>query len=409
MTVRWLEPTRALAALFGLQWLLWWLLMPPTPTIPGAAPRHTPEIAVLRYAVLAAALLAGVIAGRLIVGDRPAAGAAVLPGRYWRRVSLVALGLAVIGTAIYARDLLADPGAIVRALLLGEFASLTETVRTSRITGLSSLSNLLTVPVAIYGLTAAHPDASRVVRRNAGIALAVAFGVVVVHALLLMGRMTLINAAGVLAGAVLVARHGRMLPRRAALRLSVAALVLLAVIWLGETARSGVTQALTTGETAFSVSTQRFVRDRLVQGYFAADLNNALVLLDCPPAMQLAGTTPLAAPLGATTPYPARCPAWTSRFGTVNVLALWWWDLGWLALAAAALAGAWLGGSYQAATRPGAGIAPMLIFLVSLPAYYALLRTNWLASTAFLVPLGFVAAANLLRAGVPAAVATAEA
>jgi hypothetical protein len=308
-------------------------------------------------------------------------------------VSIVALALALIGELVYARDLILYPAQLLVAFQFGSVADLGESAGSTRIVGLSSLSNLLLVPLAIHGQLL-FAEVSVRVRRHARWVVGTALVVLAFQGLLLAGRMALVNAILVLVAAWLARPVRRRLRRPGVI--AAAAVALAVLLWAGETLRGGVTFAVPRGVSPLSGEAQAHVAERLAQGYFGADLNNAFRLLDCEPAMQVVGSTPFRFVLSNPRP-PDDCPLWQSAYGTVNIVGLAWWDLGWLAFPGLALGGMLLGLLYGFAAHT-VSQATRLLFLIAVPGYAGLLRLNWYASTAFLIPLGFLVAAYFFRA-----------
>jgi hypothetical protein len=390
----WLAPARALGLLFLAQLVIWFFLFPEEPSIPGAAPKFWSGAAVAKYLMLSVTLLSaawlGAVAGRSSGGQELPVDP---PGRSLQSASVTALALGLLGELIYARELIFDPAQLLIAFQYASVADLGMTARAERVIGLSSLSNLLPIPLAIHGqlLFAADPGLRRRARRVVGIAL----GVIVLHGLLLAGRMTVVNAVMILAAAWLARPAGQRRQARRRRGVALAAAVAL-LLWGGETLRSGITFAVPQGVSPLSSEAQAHVAERLAQGYFGADLNNAFVLFECEPEMQVVGSTPfrflLSNPL-----LPENCPIWQSAYGTINITGIAWWDLGWLAFPALAVGGALLGVLYGL-TSTIRSQAVRLLFLIAVPGYAGLLRVNWYASTAFLIPLGYLAVVALLTA-----------
>jgi hypothetical protein len=383
---RWLAPARALGVFFLAQLVVWIVLFPAEPTLLGAAPKYWSASAALKYLALALTLLAAAWIGTITVRRRGGV-AADTPGRHLQSVSMLAFALALFGELVYARDLILYPVQLLVAFQYGSVADLGESARSGRVIGLSSLSNLLLVPLAIHGqllFAEVPPRLRRQARRVVGTAL----GVLALHGLLLAGRMALVNAILILAAAWL-ARPARQRPRRPAMMAGVA-VSLAGLLWAGETLRGGVTFAIPRGVSPLGAEAQAHVAERLAQGYFGADLNNAFRLLDCEPAMQVVGSTPFRFVLSNPS-LPDACPLWQSAYGTVNIVGLAWWDLGWLAFPALAFGGAMLGLLYGLAVGTTSQ-GPRLLFLIAVPGYAGLLRLNWYASTAFLIPLGYLVA-----------------
>ena len=398
---RWLAPARALGLAFLAQLLIWLFLFPEEPTLLGAAPKFWSGSAVVMHLTLSITLLGaawlGAVAGRSGAGpDVPADS----PGRNLQVASVTALVLGLIGELVYARELILNPSQLLMAFQFASVAELGVTARTGRLVGISSLSNLLMVPLAIHGqlLFTGDPELRYRARKIVWLTL----GVLVLHGLLLAGRMTVVNAVLVL-GAAWLARPRAQRRRRHPGRVMAMAAGLAVLMWGGETLRSGVTFAFPQGVSPLSAEAQAHVAEQFAQGYFGADLNNAFVLFECEPQMQVVGSTAFRFVL-SNPQLPENCPTWQSAYATINITALAWWDLGWLAFAALTLGGALLGLLYGRAATSRSQAARML-FLIAVPGYAGLLRVNWYASTAFLIPLGYLAVVALLTAALRGATA----
>jgi len=398
-TDKWiLDPFWVIAGVFGTQALVWWLWMPEIPTIRGAAPRFYDEKSIFRYLFLLISLLGGVALGKVVYHAFVRKSSYThLPvsrsgTRLMAKLARWALLLALLGELVYVRSLLLHPYVIVQSLERGWFASVGELVRAQRIVGLSSLNNLFLVPTAAYAILAFDPSLDTAYRARARRRMILLGLAVFTHALLLVARMFFVYYVLVVVGAYILMRPKDDHKRSKAIWGGLALLVL--AIWLGETLRGGVYYAHAYATSPLSLDAQRYVRGRLIEGYLAADFNNAMVVLNCPPSMQFVTGTlfgVIAKAMGFTFYGYDQCPQWGSAFGTMNVLAIWWFDAGWFALTIALSIGALLGFSYKWASRNAHNaVFSRLFYLVAYPGLFSMARINYYGLTIFVLPVAFL-------------------
>jgi len=162
-------------------------------------------------------------------------------------------------------------------------------------------------------------------------------------------------------------------------------LLLIGATWTGELLRSGLYYSRLASLPLTSREVHSYVWQRLVQGYLAADFNNALVILDCKPALQVLYTTMFAFIL--KNPYSYKeCPNWESSYGTVNVLALWWFDWGYGAFIVAFMVGMALGVFYRWRSYVFELDSRGLFFLIAFPGLFSIIRINYFFLTIFVLP-----------------------
>jgi hypothetical protein len=220
--------------------------------------------------------------------------------------------------------------------------------------------------------------------------------VVVLHAMLLSARMFAVYFFAILGAAYLLQRPLKAVRIRTLL---IIVLIVLGIVWAGATLRDGGRKKAETGLGYFHSDTQQYVRDTLMQGYFGADFNNALVYLNCKPMGEYVYTTmfrTVALKLGYTFTFNSCFPEMDSAYGTMNTVALWWEDLGWWAALVAIVVGAWLTFLYIAAREQQFPSAPLL-FLISYPGVLSAIRINYFFLTIYVVPLLFLVTALSLR------------
>jgi hypothetical protein len=390
---RWLlSPLRLIFVLFAAQAAFWWVAMPEIPTVSTAAPRYNSDSALMLFLLLFALLLAGTWIGMRLAGPLPRRQIATLAWiapsqiRVLKQLAYWATALSLIGYIVYTRMIWLNPKVIAEAAAAGDIAGAGNLAQSSTIGGLTSLTNLFTVPTAVWALLAFHSQIPAADRRRAKRWL-LAIGIVAtLHALLLSSRSYFLWYLMTVLGAYLLLRGQNKRVRARTVLLGFMLLVL--IFWAGATLRDGGRYAYRTGANLFDADTQRYVWDVMVQGYLAADFNNAMVVLDSQPSMQFVSTT-MFRKTGSTS-Y-TELPGWRGYFGTVNTLALWWFDLGWWSTLMALIVGAWLGYSYILARRSAPQLGFLsLFYLISYAGVTSLVRLNYFALSYFVLPALFL-------------------
>lgn len=393
-----MHPGFLVATLFLGQFFFWFIFMPEVPTLEGAAPRYESLPALLRWTLLFLLLETGIFLGTSMPFSGRAQRALPIPKqriRFWWRLGLVVLFLAFLGEIVYVRVLIQNPDLLRMASAEGNLAVLGERVREARIVGISSLNNLFLLATAILAVLSFHPFiptkwSARARRWLIGLGLAV-----LLHALFLAARMFFVYYLLAVLATYMVLRTAQVkkIPIRPLLLLF---LGLVTAVWLGELLRGGFAFAKLNNLPLWSAEVQVYIWNRLVQGYLAADFNNALVVLDCEPSMQLWSTTMFAGLLGIREAY-SQCPNWASAYGTVNVPGLWWYDWGWAAFPLTFIMGFLMGIFYRLRT----GLLNLglegLYYLISFPGIFSIIRINYFFLTIFVVPFVLLSFVHLLR------------
>ena len=356
------NPVVLSAVLLASQFLVWYLFMPEIPTVAVAAPRYeSPEALVKLFSMALCFIVAGALGATVFVPFVPKQRRQLptkvleIKAKAWCRVALLALAVTAVGEGIYVREIISNPSLIMQAFDYGNLSVLGERVRASRMVGLSSLNNLFLLPTAMLALIAFHPDLNPRLRRRARTWLWLLGAFTLAHALILAARMFFVYFLLATIGAYLVVQGRVIRVKVKPVVLAVGALAL--VVWAGALLRDGLSYGRLTGRSIWSLDVQRYVWSIMVEGYLGADFNNALVLLDCPPAMALWSTTMFRELFGARAGYDT-CPGWYSAYGTVNSFALWWFDWGWAAFGIAWFVGFLLGAAYRVSFGMARSLSP---------------------------------------------------
>lgn len=383
------HPGVIVAVLFLGQFAFWFFFMPEQPTIKSASPRYDSSSALLQWAVFFIIFEASIILGTLIPVSQKYR-VALQEGhiRFWWRWALIIMSFALLGELVYIRTFLQNPELFSELLTRGNLAALGELARSERRVGISSLNNLFLLSTAILAVLSFHPHVPKPWVSRARWWLAGLGLVVVFHAFFLAARMFFVYY-------LLVVLAAYFTLKKVSARLFFYILIALAaLIWIGELFRSGAAFAKSNQLSLIAPEVQVYTWERLAQGYFAADFNNALIIMSCNPSMQLWSTTMLAGPLGIQAYYD-ECPGWQGVDGTVNVLALWWYDWGWTSIVVAIVTGFVLGALYKLRLAVYHLRPEGFYFLLAFPGLFSILRINFFFLTIWVLPFLFLALIHL--------------
>jgi hypothetical protein len=389
-----------------VQLTFWASLMPEVPTLDGAAPRFSSYTSIVYFVLLWASMLAGIALGKVAANSKPGVkitlknddDAIKSPSPKWIRtlfsLSSIALAISLLGEFVYIREIIANPSIVKDAFDAGNMANVGLGVMDARVIGVSSLNNLFVVPTAIYAMIMFNPNMGRLATRRAKKWLFTIGCASITHAILFSARMFVVYYVAIIVAAYIL---NKPVSYRIRLRTVFKTTgFLAAIIWIGELLRGGLWYSTNNNIGLFTVQTQQYIIDRLVQGYFAADFNNAMVLLDYPPTYQFFSTTPFSHLISNVFDY-SSIPNWTSAFGTVNILGLLWFDSGVFTFAICLLGGAMLGVAYKVAMRSASNISfTSLIFIIAYPGIWSMIRINYFAGTIFIIPLVFLMLAGMV-------------
>lgn len=388
-----LDPAKLISAVFILQFIIWYLWMPDVPTIQGAAPRLYSEQAIWRFIILFVVFITFMVIGKYTARTflKPSSIKNYSSSRlfYLKRIALFSMFLFFIGELVYIRDLIVNPGIIIQAISRGWVAGIGEYVRSQSIFGVTTLINIVLLPIAIYSAIFFHNNTQQYDRRNAKKWLVILGVVMLFNALVLASRMHFIYYLFCITGAYLLFKRPSSGRFTKVVILTVIGFLL--VVWLGETFRYGWMYATRIEQSVFSWDVQAYVLQVLVQGYFGSDINNAFALLNWEPSGQYFSSAIFFRTLLESVGYtygPYYNPYWESIFGTVNVLGLWWREVGWFALYICAFVGFYLGSIYQWAMYRTETLGwAVILFLISFPGVISLTRINYFGLSIFQVPL----------------------
>jgi hypothetical protein len=376
--------------------------MPDQPTVPFALPKYHSVEAAFRYVALLGVLLAAVWLGSWATGvlsrHEDATFSAPSKRRVARALRLARLAtvLSVVGEVVYAREIIANPQLLLTAAAQGDFILAANVAQAGTIAGLTSLANLFVVGTAIFAILLFNAHTELPTKRTARRWLMLIGMIVTAHALLLGARMFVLYFLSIIAAAYVLNAGKRV--RSSIICWTIAASVLL--IWVGATMRDAGLYAARENVSVLSARAQGYARDVLVQHYLAADFNNAMVLLDCRPSMTYVGSTMLAGLSSLGNETYLNCPLIAETHGTINVLAQWWQDLGWVSLTIAGIVGVWLGSAFKRARHESdhLGIGT-LGFLISFPGIFSMLRVNYFFQSIFVFPFLFLMCVWFIRWG----------
>lgn len=389
--VRILNPAYSLLAFFLLQASIWHFFMPAESDLKGVSFKVTGSLPLLRFCALNLFLFLGIILGRNS-GKKFHAKRAL---QYQCRIldiqilpkylyfSLVGI---LIGEIALLKVFILQPSLMAQEIAKGFLTGLGEVAKENRVEGLVSLVNFYPISIAMAGVLLLHPSATprqKKIGRWATIGL---FVWLFLHATLLSQRVFVIQGFFLLL-ALLLAYRPELIKART---LVLTTVILVGFIWIGECLRFGLLFSILNSERLFSLKTQGAVLDRLLQGYLASDFNNAMVIMKESPSYQMIMNSAFRGFVPNGYNY-SDLPGWTSQFGTVNFIALTWFDMGWLGCVFLTALG-WVLGLFNilfVKTRSTPGFA-FFFYMMAFSLLPMLLRSQPFLNTIFIVPLFFL-------------------
>jgi hypothetical protein len=382
-----LNPLLPVAATFGFGFLFWYLFMPDTSMVVGVAPRHESSAGYFLFFLFFSSFFAGMLAAN--ANPVPSRQTASLPNHTWLTIGWVALVITLVADYLYLRS---GVGSLEGATsYVDAIHSFSGAVRENSSFGATSLNNLFPLPLVIGAGIAMGRRPTLFSERLQGTAMAgVILLLTLAHGATGFGRIWFLFS-------ILTLFVVWILERRPRLRIQVMALTGAIVmggafIVIMELLRNvGLTaQAANLNFTDTRILRLAFLT--LSQAYVASDVNNAMVVFDCHAAGFLVSTFDVIAKFlesgfGMHFPNYSGCPGWTSMFGTINFLALMWWDWGYIATIVLFAIGFGIQKVYVHAIAPSAGISfAEVLFPNVLFGAMHLTRTMFIGSTEFLLP-----------------------
>jgi len=174
------------------------------------------------------------------------------------------------------------------------------------------------------------------------------------------------------------------------------AILFIGIIIAGEMLRYGYHYAASHQTSVLTLDVFLHTIEYLLQAYIGSDLNNTFVILDSKPSMQYVSTASglsfIFSLLGMEFSSYNSLPLWTSSYGTVNVIGLWWFDMGWVSFPVACILGYFLGFLYKVVIlRKTINVSfTTLLFLISYPGFISISRINYYGLTIFIIPLLYI-------------------
>jgi len=387
-----LDPAKQLLIVFLIQFIIWYLLMPDKSVIQGVAPKFYSSVATQRFFLLFVVLLFFIKSGSLltkcIIYNKP--NGSLTSNRISQMcfVARLAFLLFFVAELIYIRHIIINLAIIIDFFSRGYVAGIGEFVRAQSITGITSLVNLYLVPTAIYSALFFHDETPKKIRSIARKSLIIIGIIILFNALLLASRMQFVYYLFCFFGAYILIKKPSSI--KFTRNVIICVIVFILLLWVGETLRYGLNYATKSGYPLFSMEVQKFVLQILTQAYFASDLNNAYILLNWKPTGQYFESAIFFRTILESFGYTYSSynnPDWESTFGTVNVLGLWWKEIGWYAIGICTLLGFYLGSIYQWAQSQVSQLSwSVIFFIISFPGVISLSRINYFGLPIFQIP-----------------------
>jgi hypothetical protein len=389
------NPAFVVPLTFMVGYLIWFFFSTDLPSMPGIAPRRDTSHTQFLFFLLFGSFAAGMA---LVAFFRiPQAHASGLTDTEWLAVGLVSAAITFGGEAFFLRSLIANPGALLANDLTVTLAVVGTQLREGQVLGISSLNNLFPIPASIAAmLVFTRRPLPRSARFQAG-ALLFAMGcMTLVHAVLASSRIWFLSF-------VLACFVAWVVQRRQSLRTQLNWILVILVVGgafvvATELLRSLGVQLKSAGINISEPGVIAYAVLRLLQAYPASDVNNAMIVLDCPSPQYLVSNVDIISRLASTIsgvsfePYSA-CPGWTSWFGTINFVALVWWDWSYAAPAVTFAIGVFVQTTFAKAVEVQDRLSFATVLLpATLFAAMHLTRSFALGQTLFVLPLLFIVA-----------------
>jgi len=384
-----INPLFSVPLTFMAGYLVWFFAMTETVSMPGLAPRHDTPNSQFLFFLLFAGFVGGMAMAALF--RRPQRANANLTDQEWLAVGLVSAAITFLGEAIFLRTVLANPGALLANNLTTTISLVGEQVRESQVLGVSSLNNLFPVPTSIAAMLifARRPLAPQA-RFQAGALLFTMGTMTLVHAVLASSRIWFLSFLLSVLVAWVVQRRSSL---KAQLKWILIILVVGGIFVVStELIRNLGLQMARAGIKITDPGVAAYAGLRLLRAYPASDVNNALIVLDCPSPRQIISTFDvLSRIIGGNFQYYGFCRGWQSAFGTINFLGLIWWDWGYAAPAVTFLIGAGIQSIFIKAAEAGDRLTfAAVLFPATLFSAMHLTRSFAFGQTLFLLPALFL-------------------
>ena len=379
-----IRPSRLIPALVGGQFLLWITLFPEEPTISNGEPKCHSVGAFVMFCAMFAFLMVGVWWGERGSIRQPEASRSLQEQRAHK---LFRLGIwtfwPVVISFIYQFQLfIRDPARIVEALFVPSAINVAaKEMRESAVFGMASFSTLLSIVTVTMALAQYSPALCARERRTARLYLVGSGFISLALSTLGMARQSLLLYILVVLGAWAIGGH-----RVSRMRITLVVTITLLLFWAQTVSRQGLVIALQSGMPVMSWPVQQQILAEIVEGYAPSEMNRALILLSYPADPRenyLYGTA-------FDRFHPGYDPD-GHYVNTVNVLALWYWQLGALGFILALGVGYWSGRTYRSAHRRSFQLDwSTCRLLLVFSGLCTMIRDNFVFLQFFFVPLLFL-------------------
>jgi hypothetical protein len=371
--------------------LVWYFFMPESSFVPGIAPRHASPDSYFRAFVAFSAFLGGMVFAN---GPRRR-GQTLEPisDNTWLTICWALCVIVLIADYLYLRSGFGAIGDSDTTSYVDQIHSFANTVRDESSFGVTSLNNLFPIPLYVGATLAMTTRRVGILVRLQGMAIALTMSAMtLLHGAVGFGRIWFLFTLLCIFAAWVIERRPPL--KRQIVTVLIVSVVAAAFIFIMELLRN---VGLTAQATNLDFTDPRILRLAfltLTQAYVASDINNAMIVFDCHPPMQMISTIDVAAKSwsgfggGPLASY-SDCVGWTSMFGTVDFLAMLWWDWGYMALIVAFAIGFAIQSSYRVAMEPRNGIAiSRILFPNVLFGAMHLTRSMFIGNTEFIIPAG---------------------
>lgn len=393
-----LFPPILIIFVYGIQYLIWYFFSSSTPIIVGVSPRFDEPTAINKYlffiSIFISSSFLGVITCEAMYRTTGTRSTQIGPS-VMQSIAWIALVLSAIGEVVYIRPFILHPQMILESLTSGQILGLAYTAREGSLTGVSSLNNLYVIPVVIYSMLLFSTQDPILLKKCKKL-LAYIFIVALIHSFLLSARMFVTYY--IVSFCIVASFFKIEMIKRNFIKIAFSIFAFLCFIIINEYFRNSVTFMEKTGNPILSIETFKYITGRLLNAYVTSDLNNAMIVLNCEPSMQLVSTSALSSAIKNPIGY-SSCEYWHSLYSTMNIVGLAWFDLGYYGVIYVSLIGLSIGFSYSILRRKIAGLTAVMAVVIISGIFHGL-RINYYGLSMFILSATYIViAAIVIRAG----------
>lgn len=372
-----LNPFRGITIIFGVQWLLWLVFLPDTPTVANGEPKFYNIDSIFLFVIYFALLLTGVWVGSIPLRQKRNHLEPNLE-YYLYIVGKIAFWLSLV-VQFYRYFPLINMSTL--NLYLSAFGAnlVHKQIQENSATGTATLATLWIVAAVIFAQMSFLPNISEERKKRARWYVWALCVETFFISFFESTRATWIYFMLIVLGAWLLVQR----PSIRANKVLISIMIALSFIWAGSMLRTGVAMAAKWNLSIVSSDVQIYIWNELSEKYLGGELNSAFILMSYPTdftANWSYGT--MFERFNGQSYIPPR------YLNTLNALGMWYWQFGiWGGMITCVLTGFLLGKLHTYAVTSSGLSWASCYFLVSFPGYFGITRTNYFFLWTFVVPL----------------------